>query len=158
MGIDLIPVEWPARFPLAALRPILTAESAAAFDDLTRSGRDSMMEETSSWPNTFRTARLIPAVEYIQANRVRTLLIEEAAAALSDVDVLVSPTSGNDTLLLTNLTGHPCVVLPNGFRENGTPVSLSFIGRLFGEAEVLALAKAYQEATDFHTRRPPLFS
>ena len=158
MGIDLIPVEWPDRFPLAAMRPILTAESAAAFDDLTRSGRDAMMEESSSWPNTFRTARLIPAVEYIQANRVRTMLIDESNAVLSDVDVIVSPASGNDTLLLTNLTGHPCVVLPNGFRENGTPVSLSFIGRLFGEAEVLAVANAYQRATDFHTRRPPLFS
>lgn len=158
LGIDLIPVEWPDRFPLSAMRPILTAESAAAFDDLTRSGRDAMMEESSSWPNTFRTARMIPAVEYIQANRVRTMLMEEAHAALSDVDVLVSPTSGNDTLLLTNLTGHPCAVLPNGFRDNGTPVSITFIGRLFGEADTLAVAKAYQEATDFHTRRPPLFS
>jgi Asp-tRNA(Asn)/Glu-tRNA(Gln) amidotransferase A subunit family amidase len=158
MGIDLIAVEWPDQYPVAALRPILTAESAAAFDDLTRSGRDSMMEETSSWPNTFRTARLIPAVEYIQANRVRTMLMESAHVALSDVDVLVSPSFGNDTLLLTNLTGHPCVVLPNGFREDGTPVSLSFIGRLFGEAELLAVAKAYQDATDFHTRRPPHFT
>jgi Asp-tRNA(Asn)/Glu-tRNA(Gln) amidotransferase A subunit family amidase len=86
------------------------------------------------------------------------MLIDESNAVLSDVDVIVSPASGNDTLLLTNLTGHPCVVLPNGFRENGTPVSLSFIGRLFGEAEVLAVANAYQRATDFHTRRPPLFS
>ncbi len=84
--------------------------------------------------------------------------MEATHAALADVDVLVSPTFGNDTLLLTNLTGHPCVVVPNGFGENGTPVSLSFIGRLFGEAELLAVAKAYQEATDFHTRRPPLFS
>jgi len=158
MGVDLIPVEWPDQYPLAAMRPILTAESAAAFDELTRSGRDDLMEETSSWPDTFRTARLIPAVEYIQANRVRTMLMEASNRALNDVDVLVSPTSGNSTLLLTNLTGHPCAVLPNGFRENGTPVSITFIGRLFGEASLLAVAKAYQEATDFHTRHPPLFS
>ena len=74
-----------------------------------------------------------------------------------DVDVYVAPTFGGDNLLLTNLTGHPCVVLPNGFNEAGSPVSISFIGKLYEEGTLLAVARAYQDITDFHKRRPPMF-
>lgn len=156
-GFDLIPFETPDDYPLNSLRSaILAAEAAAAFDELTRSGRDELMER-SSWPNTFRTARLVPAVEYINANRVRTLVMEAMHDAMQDVDVVVTPSYGGNILLLTNLTGHPTVVLPNGFTAENTPVSLSFIGRLFGEGEVMEVAKAYQDATDFHTQYPPLF-
>ena len=161
MGVNLIPVEMPSGFPLGAIQTAsLNAESAAAFDELTRSGRDDLMEaepETSSWPNTFRTARLIPAVEYIQAQRLRTRLLEAVHDATRHVDVFVTPSTGGSILQYTNLTGHPQVVVPNGFTEQGTPVSISFIGRLFGDAEMLAVARAYQEATDFHTRHPPAF-
>lgn len=114
--------------------------------------------EDSSWPESFREARFIPAVEYIQANRVRSLVMASMQAAMAEVDVFVTPSYAGDVLLLTNLTGHPTVVLPNGFTDEGTPVSISFVGRLWGEAHALAVAKAYQDATGFHLERPPLFA
>ncbi|MGH7480971.1 MAG: amidase [Longimicrobiales bacterium] len=157
-GRELIPVELPTRFPLGALRgTILIAEAAAAFDDLTLSGRDDLMER-SSWPNSFRQARTIPAVEYINANRIRTLVMEATRQALSDVDVFITPSYGGVSLLLTNLTGHPEAVVPNGFRADGTPTSIAFISRLYREGEAIRLAKAYQESTGWHERTPPLFS
>jgi Asp-tRNA(Asn)/Glu-tRNA(Gln) amidotransferase A subunit family amidase len=156
LGADLIPIELPA-YPVDALAFILSAEAAAAFDELTRSGRDDLMtrQVRDAWPNVFRASRFIPAVEYIQANRLRYRIIQDMQKL--DVDVYVAPSFGGDNLLLTNLTGHPCVVLPNGFDEKGSPVSISFIGRLFGEATLLEVAKAYQDATDFHEKHPPLF-
>ena len=109
-----------------------------------------------AWPNEFRIARTIPAVEYIQANRIRTLVMREMGRIFDEVDVYMSPTFGGDNLLLTNLTGHPAVVVPNGFPSDGSPSSITFTGRLHGEAETLAVAMAYQEATGHHLRRPPV--
>ena len=172
MGVKLIPVEFP-KMPYGAMRAMLTAEAAAAFDDLTRSGRDKLLTEQGpgDWPNAFRVARLIPAVEYIQASRARMLAMEAAARIFADVDVVVAPTN-TQQLTITNLTGHPSVILPNGFRGDdvpkpadprpaqfggpGTPVSLTFLGQLYGEAKLLALARAYQDATGFHLRHPKL--
>jgi Asp-tRNA(Asn)/Glu-tRNA(Gln) amidotransferase A subunit family amidase len=157
LGAKLIPIELP-KYPTGSLGIILSAEAAAAFDDLTRSGKDDLLvrQDKNAWPNAFRTARFIPAVEYIEANRIRYLIIQEMQKVMKDVDVYVAPSFGGDNLLLTNLTGHPCVVLPDGFSKEGTPTSISFIGRLFGEAKLLAVAKAYQDATDFHLRHPKL--
>lgn len=157
LGLDLTPFSLPD-FPVQALSFILSAEAAAAFDDLTRSDRDQLLvrQGRGSWPNTFRQARFIPAVEYIQANRARTILMREMSTLMEDMDVYVAPTRGGDNLLLTNLTGHPTVVVPNGFDEKGSPTSICFVGNLFAEAEVLRLAKAYQEATSFHLRHPNL--
>jgi len=157
LGADLVPVTLPD-YPVDALALILSAEAAAAFDELTRSGGDDEMvrQIRNAWPNTFRSSRFIPAVEYIQANRVRYMIIQEMAKL--EVDLYVAPSFGGDNLLLTNLTGHPCVVLPNGFDEGGHPVSISFIGRLYDEATLLAVAKAYQDATDYHEQHPPLFT
>ncbi len=157
LDLDLAPVELPD-LPVAALSFILSAEAAAAFDELTRSGRDDLLvrQIERAWPNVFRQARTIPAVEYIQANRVRTLLIREMEKLMAGIDLFVAPTFGGDHLLLTNLTGHPAVTLPNGFRADGTPTSITFTGRLFGEDTLLAVAKAYQDATGHHLRRPPL--
>jgi Asp-tRNA(Asn)/Glu-tRNA(Gln) amidotransferase A subunit family amidase len=156
LGAELVPIVLP-KLPVMPLASILTAEAAAAFDELTRSNRDDLLvrQIKNAWPNALRGARFVPAVEYIQANRVRTLLMEEMEKL--PVDVYLTPTYGGDNLLLTNLTGHPCVVLPNGFSEQGTPTSITFMGRLFGEGELLAVANAYQDATDFHLRRPPAF-
>ena len=176
MGVNLIPVELP-KFPYSAITVMLTAESAAAFDDLTRSGRDKLLtsQKDYDWPNTFRAARFIPAVEYIQAARARKLAMEAMARVFDRVDVIVAPTSGSQQLVLTNLTGHPSVILPNGFRGEdapkypfedpgdfqnaggpGTPTSLTFLGKLYGEGELLAFARAYQEATGFHLQHPKL--
>lgn len=160
MGVDPVPVALPDDLPVGALRIILNVEAAAAFDELTRSGRDELLvrQIENAWPNVFRQARLVPAVEYVQANRVRTMLMGEVEAALEGIDVFITPSYGGSQLLVTNLTGHPAVVVPNGFEDDGTPVSISFVGDLFRDAETLALARAYQEATGFHLRRPPDFS
>jgi Asp-tRNA(Asn)/Glu-tRNA(Gln) amidotransferase A subunit family amidase len=158
----LTPVEMPDgdRYPPSAMGFILSVEAAAAFDELTRSNRDDLMvrQVRAAWPNVFRAARLVPAVEYINANRLRTMLMRAMDEALKDVDVVITPSYAPRLLQYTNLTGHPAVVLPNGFRaRDGTPTSVSFIGKLFGDAKVLAVAKAWQDATDFHTQHPPRF-
>jgi Asp-tRNA(Asn)/Glu-tRNA(Gln) amidotransferase A subunit family amidase len=171
MGVKMKPVELPAFPYIGGMRALLQAEGAAAFDELTRSGRDKLLTEQGpgDWPNTFRIARFMPAVEYIQANRARMLMIEAMNTFFKDLDVVVAPTNGAQ-LTITNLTGHPSVILPNGFRgadaqkpanDNfgggpGTPVSITFLGNLYGDAKVLALAKAYQDATDFHKKHPVL--
>ena len=158
IGIELRPIELPAALPIDALGIILGVEAAAAFDELTRSGKDDLMvrQVEQAWPNVFRQGQLTPAVAYVQANRVRTLLMREMAKLFADLDAYVVPSHGSPNLLLTNLTGHPAVVLPNGFRKDGTPTSITFQGDLFGEGKVLALAKAYQDATEWHLRRPTL--
>jgi Asp-tRNA(Asn)/Glu-tRNA(Gln) amidotransferase A subunit family amidase len=158
LGANLVEITLPD-YPLGSLSFVLGVEAAAAFDDLTRSNRDDLMvrQIKNAWPNVFRAARYVPAVEYIQANRVRTQLIEDMHKTMQNFDVYVAPAFGGGNLLLTNLTGHPCVVLPNGFNDEGSPVSITFMGGLFAEAKVLAVAKAYQDATDFHRRTPPAF-
>jgi Asp-tRNA(Asn)/Glu-tRNA(Gln) amidotransferase A subunit family amidase len=159
LGVDLIPFELP-EFPVENISFILWAEAAAAFDELTRSGKDDMMvrQVQRAWPNVFRASRFVPAVEYIQANRARFMLIQEMAKEMKEVDLFVTPSFGGNNLLVTNLTGHPCVVVPNGFKENGSPTSISFIGQLYDEGTILAVAKAYQDATEWHRKYPPLFS
>ena len=154
LGVKPVPVELPEQ-PWSAISIVLRAEAAAAFDELTRSGRDTEMAQQgpNAWPNTFRVARFIPAVEYVNANRARTLAMRAMEQTLRDVDVLVTPTFGPQ-LVATNLTGHPAVIVPNGFRDDGTPVSLTFLGRLYGEAPALALARAYQIHTGFHLKHP----
>ena len=153
LGYELIPMGLPE---LPNIRFILTAEAAAAFDELTRSNRDDLLvrQGKGAWPNTFRSGRFIPAVEYIQANRLRSQLIESMDDLFEDIDIYVHPSWGNNSLTITNLTGHPCVVVPNGFQENGLPSSISFTGRLFGEADLLRFAESFQEASPFHTRHP----
>jgi Asp-tRNA(Asn)/Glu-tRNA(Gln) amidotransferase A subunit family amidase len=177
MGVNLIPVEMP-KFPYDPMVAMLESEAAAAFDELTRTGRDKLLtgQGPDDWPNTFRAARFFPAVEYIQASRARRMAMDAVGRVFSEFDVIVTPTFSQQ-LVITNLTGHPALILPNGFRgadapppastvegadENvggpGTPVSLTFLGNLYGENKLLALARAYQEATGFHKLRPRLES
>ena len=157
LGADLIPLELP-NLPSNDISFLLSVESAAAFDDLTRSNRDDLMvrQIKNAWGNVFRAARFVPAVEYIQANRHRTLLIQDFHTKLKDLDVYLSPAFASKNLTMTNLTGHPCVVLPNGFRKEGRPTSITFMGKLFGEGKLLQVAKIYQDATDFHLKHPKL--
>jgi Asp-tRNA(Asn)/Glu-tRNA(Gln) amidotransferase A subunit family amidase len=164
LGVRLTPVELPTETPLAPLLVILEAEAAAAFDELTRtSGLDRMArQERQSWPNVFRHARHIPAVEYINANRLRTRLMRHMTALFEDVDVLLTPTFGNAGLLITNLTGHPAVVIPSGFLpvenhpDRRSPHTIMFMGPLWQDHHPLRLAHAVQQVTDFHQRRPPV--
>ena len=146
-------------FPTGSLSFILQAEAAAAFDELTRTNQDDLMvrQIKNAWPNVFREARFIPAVEYINANRARSLLNQEMANLMEKVDVYLIPSYHGDNLLRTNLTGHPCVVVPNGFNDKGSPTSISFIGNLYNDGNVLAVAKAFQEASDWHKKYPPEF-
>ncbi|MFN7117001.1 MAG: amidase [Saprospiraceae bacterium] len=155
MGYELIPIALPESPEIGF---ILDAEAAAAFDDLTTSNKDDLLvrQIKNAWPNTFRQARFIPAVEYIKANRLRTQLMQDMQKVFEKVDVYVHPSWASTSLRITNLTGHPCVVVPNGFQANGRPTSISFTGKLFGEAELLSLAKAYQDKTDFHKKHPNL--
>jgi Asp-tRNA(Asn)/Glu-tRNA(Gln) amidotransferase A subunit family amidase len=157
-GVELIPIELPD-YPINDLAIMLSAEAGAAFDELTRSNRDDLLvrQIKNAWPNSFRASRFIPAVEYINASRIRTLLIEETQKLMSKIDLYIAPTNEGDSNLLTNLTGQPCVVLPNGFSEKGTPTSITFIGKLFDEATLIAFAKLYQDATDFHKKHPLMF-
>ncbi|MBL7961252.1 amidase, partial [bacterium] len=157
LGATLIPIELP-KYPMNDLAIILSAEAGAAFDELTRSGKDDLLvrQIKNAWPNVFRTSRFIPAVEYIQANRIRTLVIQDMQSIMKNIDVYLSPSFEGDNLLLTNLTGHPCVVLPVGFNEKGLPKSICFNGQLFGEAKLLAVAKQFQDATDHHSKHPKL--
>jgi len=157
LGIELIAVQLP-EYPLNSISFLLSTEGAAAFDELTLNGDDDLLrqQESGSWPNTFRRRRFVPAVEYLRAQRIRYLLVQDTAKLFAKVDVIVAPSFAGNGLLLGNLTGHPSVVMPNGFSKAGTPTSICFIGKLFGEAELLALAKRYQDATEFHRQHPKL--
>jgi Asp-tRNA(Asn)/Glu-tRNA(Gln) amidotransferase A subunit family amidase len=152
-GADLKPVELPD-FQAGPLRIILNAEAAAAFDDITRSGAVDQLKGQSpqDWPNSFRSARPIPAVEYIRAQRERTLLQQAMDKFMADWDVLVTPT-GTSLLLVTNLTGHPQVTVPCGF-ANERPVGLLFTGHLYREGTPMRVALAFEQASDWHTMHP----
>ncbi len=152
LGVRLVPIKLPAKYPLDALRVILDTEAAAVFDELTRKG---IAEGLGVWPRVFRRSQFVPAVEYLRANRIRTLLARAMEEMMAQVDLYVG---GND-VVLANLTGHPTVVLPNGFRKRDggeLPTGLTFTGRLYGETELLAVAHAYQQATGHHLKRPSM--
>lgn len=165
LGVKLTPIELPS-VPTGAMLLMLSAEAGAAFDHLTLSGgTDALVrQDPGAWPNSFRKSRFIPAVEYINASRARTLLIRELRTVLDDVDVFVAPSFGGSTLSITNLTGNPSVTVPNGFAsiedepasERRNPSSITFVGGLFKDAEMLSLAHAFQSISDFHLRRPPI--
>lgn len=155
-GANLQPIELP-KFSVGALRIILVAEAATAFDDITRDGRVNQLsgQEPGDWPNTFRSSRFIPAVEYIRAQRARRILMHEMDELMSKWDVFVSPAPGSLSLLITNLTGHPAVCVPCGFPK-GLPQSIMFTGGLYDEGAPLRVALAYERATEWHTMHPKM--
>jgi len=152
MGVTLVPLKLPEKYPVGPLTLILNTEAAAAFDDLTRAGvRDGI----GKWGTTFRQGQFVPAVEYLRACRIRTLVMQEMAKVMEGIDAYV----GGDDLVLTNFTGHPTVIVPDGEREGSAtdqPDTMTFTGALFGESKLLALAHAYQEAGSAHLKHPPL--
>jgi Asp-tRNA(Asn)/Glu-tRNA(Gln) amidotransferase A subunit family amidase len=175
MGVNLIPLELP-KLPFGAMVPLLTAEAAASFDELTTTGRDKLLTEQGpeDWPNSFRVARFYPAVEYIQANRARSLAIQQMSALFEKADVIVASTN-SEQLVVTNLTGHPSCIVPNGLRGDdaptppavdtgdddqiggpGTPVSITFLAGHYQDAKLCAFARAYQQATGFEKLHPKL--
>jgi Asp-tRNA(Asn)/Glu-tRNA(Gln) amidotransferase A subunit family amidase len=155
-GANLQAIELP-KFSTGALRIILVAEAATAFDDITRDGRVNQLsgQEPADWPNTFRSSRFIPAVEYIRAQRARRLLMHEMDELMSKWDVFVSPAPGSASLLVTNLTGHPAVAVPCGFPK-GLPQSIMFTGGLYDEGAPLRVALAFERATQWHTMHPKM--
>jgi Asp-tRNA(Asn)/Glu-tRNA(Gln) amidotransferase A subunit family amidase len=160
LGADLKPVDLSFKeIPIDALNLIVNVEAAAAFDDLTRSNRDSLLtnQGKGAWPNIFRSSRFVPAVEYIQANRYRFLLEKQMDQVMKDFDVVITPIYGGNILLITNLTGHPCITMPNGFTKDGIPTSISFIGNLYNEEKIIALAEIFQKMTSFSKNHPPAF-
>jgi Asp-tRNA(Asn)/Glu-tRNA(Gln) amidotransferase A subunit family amidase len=159
MGLELHPIELKTSVDPSSMLISLYVEGAAAFDDLTRLNLDDQMvaQHRNAWPNLFRAARFIPAVEYIQANRYRSILIEEMHALFQEYDVIVTPSFAGNQLQITNLTGHPALCMPNGFAENGSPTSITFLANLFDEEKLVMLGKAYQEKTEWQKKRPPFF-
>lgn len=157
LGAKLIPIELPD-IATRDIAIILMSEAGAAFDELTRSHKDDMLARQfkGAWPNLFRAARFIPAVEYVNANRIRYMLIQEMYKLFDKIDVYVAPSFKGNNLLLTNLTGNPCVVVPTGFTDKGTLSSITFMGKLFDEGTVIGVAKTFQDATDFHKKHPKL--
>jgi Asp-tRNA(Asn)/Glu-tRNA(Gln) amidotransferase A subunit family amidase len=161
LGANVQAINFPdsALYPYNYISLILHAESAAAFDELTRTNRDDLIErqDRDFWPNTFRAARTIPAVEYINANRYRSQLCKRMNDFMKNYDVLVVPSFAGRQLSITNLTGHPVVVMPIGFNQSGSPLSITLIGNLYDEATILAAAKAFQDKTNFNKMYPAKF-
>jgi len=156
MGLTLTEVELPKDVPYNSFDIILRAEAGAFFDNLVRSGDvDQMVEQDQkSRANSLRQARFIPAVEYLQANRHRQVLIEKMDTIMQEYDVLISPTFGNRQLVITNLTGHPVISIPTGLDEEKHPTSITLVGNLYDEASILLLAKAFQAETEFDEMHP----
>lgn len=159
-GMRVDSLTLPASFPFASFDIILRAESGAFFDELVRSGDVNTMVQQGqrSRANSLRQSRFIPAVEYLQANRYRSQLIEEMHQLISEYDIIISPSFGGRQLLITNLTGHPVAVVPTGFDKKGHPTSLSFLGNLYEDDVVLSFAHLFQQLTNHHLEQPPLFS
>ena len=158
LGADLVALD-PVDFDAEPLSLILSVEAAAAFEQLTLGGRDDELVRQSryAWPNVFRAAHFIPAVAYVQANRARWLLIELQARRMRQVDLYVGPPFAGQDLLVTNLTGNPSITMPVGMVDEDSPHSITFTGRLFDEATLLAVARAWQEETGHHLLHPPRY-
>jgi Asp-tRNA(Asn)/Glu-tRNA(Gln) amidotransferase A subunit family amidase len=153
LGAKLEPIELPGRELAGMLSFILGTEAAAAFDDLTRS-KEINDPSLNTWPRTFRISRFVPAVEYIRAQRARTLLIQETEKLMSQYDVFLSSTT-SQSLGLTNLTGHPAIAVKAGFIKD-QPIMLMATGRLYDEATLLRVALAFERATKWHEMHPQL--
>ena len=164
LGVELIEVALPEHADLDIGTIIYGEGNAALYDPIETRPQNLKRQDRVANQHALR---LLPAVEYLNANRIRTLLMQEMAEVMSNIDVYVLPFDYSDytpnpvaslNTSVTNLTGNPCVLLPHGFNEKGNPTSLSFIGKLFGEGEMLALAHAYQNATEWHLKHPNLGS
>ncbi len=160
-GAQLIPIDFPDSgiYNFDIIGIVIGAESAAAFDGFTRTGLDDKMtrQGKGEWPNYFRAARFIPAVEYINANRYRYQLMQKVNEVIEKYDVIICPTWVGNQAAITNLTGHPAISLPTGFNKEHAPTSITLVGKLYDEATILAIAKVYQDATQWNKMHPEFF-
>jgi Asp-tRNA(Asn)/Glu-tRNA(Gln) amidotransferase A subunit family amidase len=150
IGVELVAIELPNELPVNAMTIILNTEAATVFDELVRNDN---LDGLYRWPTPLRKSQFVPAVEYLRANRLRTILMRQMEELMEGIDAYV----GGSDLAITNLTGHPSAVLPNGItepEEKKSPPSITFTGKLYGETNLLAIAHAYQEATGFHLLHP----
>jgi Asp-tRNA(Asn)/Glu-tRNA(Gln) amidotransferase A subunit family amidase len=160
-GLEIKPMYFPDTevYAFDIIGQVIGAESAAAFDAFTRTGLDEQMTRQTrfDWPNYFRVARTIPAVEYINANRHRSTLMQRVNEAMQQFDVIITPSFGGRQLAITNLTGHPALCMPIGLTKLGVPNSITFLANLFREEELLALGNFFQEKTDHDNIHPEKF-
>ena len=161
-GVHVTPIDFPSNLHTNDLLvTIWAAESAAAFDPLTRSGQDDKMVQQwqSRYPNMFRSARFIPAVEYLNVERVRYLVMQKAFTILNKYDIIIVPSMADEPMALTCLTGNPCITLPSGIpTSGGAPPSITFIGgKLYSEAIITAFANKFEQLTKYNTRHPQMF-
>jgi Asp-tRNA(Asn)/Glu-tRNA(Gln) amidotransferase A subunit family amidase len=161
--------------PYDSLVSILMAEAAASFEELTLSDRDDQLtwQSADAWPNQFRMARFLSAVDHVQLDRLRRRAMIAIDAVMRDIDVLIGPSFAGPMLAATNFTGHPCLCLPNGFIEmrsrtddeptpatnpppatHRVPHSISLWGRLFEEAPILSLGRALAQSLSLDLRPP----
>jgi Asp-tRNA(Asn)/Glu-tRNA(Gln) amidotransferase A subunit family amidase len=162
MGVNVVPVNFPDSgvYNFNIVDIVLSGESAAAFDELTRNNIDDQLtwQTKNDWPNYFRASRFYSAVDYVNANRHRYLLMQEINKLFSEFDVIITPTFAGSQLAITNLTGHPALCLPSGFNaRNNLPTSITFLGKLYGEANLIAVGKAFQDATPYEDKHPAMF-
>ncbi len=159
-GIELHPLELKTSVQARPIVMMLMVEGAAAFDELTRLGLDDQLvaQHRNAWPNLFRAARFIPAVEYVNLSRQRSILIQEMHELMKDYDVIVTPSFAGQQLQITNLTGHPALCLPNGFNDKGSPTSITLLANLFEEEKLVMLGQLIQDNSDWQAKRPPLFN
>jgi Asp-tRNA(Asn)/Glu-tRNA(Gln) amidotransferase A subunit family amidase len=162
-GVQVTAIDFPSNLHTSdLLTTIWAAESAAAFDPLTRSGKDSEMVQQwqSRYPNMFRSGRFIPAVEYLNVCRVRYLVMQQAFSLLSKYDIIIVPSMADEPMALTCLTGNPCITLPSGLPvTGGAPPSITFIGgKLYSEATLAAFAKKFQQLTHYEQKHPAMFA
>ena len=163
MGVELVPVNFPDSgvYQFNIMDVIIGAECAAQFDEMTRNNIDDLLtrQTKNDWPNQFRTARFVPAVEYINAQRHRYVLMQKVNEVINQYDAIICPSRGDgNQSAITNLTGHPVVCVPDGFnKKSNTPTGISFVGKLYDEATILLVAKKYQEQTNWDETHPTLF-
>jgi len=163
LGVQLIPVNFPDSgvYTFNIMDVVIGAECAAQFDEMTRMNIDDALtrQTKSDWPNSFRTNRFIPAVEYINAQRHRYTLMQKVNEVMQQYDVIICPSRGDgNQSAITNLTGNPVVCVPTGFdKKLNLPTGISFVGNLYDEATILSIAEAYQKATNWDETHPALF-
>ena len=161
LGAELIPVNFPDSgvYKFNIMDVVISAECAAAFDEFTRNGLDDQMTRQGKydWPNSFRVSRLMSAVEYVNANRHRYLLMQQVNELMQQYDVVICPNFGGNQSAITNLTGHPVIVFPTGFNKFQLPTSITLVGKLYDEATIISIAKAYQTATNWNKLHPIMF-